>query len=170
MSNYLRAEMMKRHFMEYYNNTKSESLPEIKVIGKFGSNHVYKGHNTLNILDIGNFISEFASQNKQKSFHIYSLAAEGTVNSLNPFNRNKELHNKPFSEKESMYEFDTDFVLSLLDNKENAIIDLRPLRKIVFSGKNRLTNERLSRLVFGYDAILLLRNVKSATLYDQKKM
>ena len=54
---------------------------------KFGSNHIYKGLNGLNVFDIGNFVSEFASQQGKESFHLYTLGRKGTQNAYTPFSK-----------------------------------------------------------------------------------
>ena len=80
-NNRKRSLLMKRQFMEYYNQAKQkEVLP--KVLFKFGSNHIYKGLTPVGVFDIGNTVSELAEINGSSSVHIRITGIQGE--SFNP--------------------------------------------------------------------------------------
>ena len=84
MNNNERAKLMKRNFLNYYNQASSVGkLP--KVVFKLGANHVANGLNTNNVLDISNMISELATINAKTSLHVYTMGINGIKNTGNPF-------------------------------------------------------------------------------------
>lgn len=84
MNNNERAKLMKRNFLNYYDEAASAGkLP--KVLFKLGANHVGKGLNTTNVFDISNMVTELAAINGSTSLHVYVMGINGTKNMGNPF-------------------------------------------------------------------------------------
>jgi len=79
-----RARLMKRQLREHLSAT-PEGLAGTRLIGKFGANHVFRGHTPARILDIGSFLAELAEWNGNRSFHLLVLPVSGARNMVLPF-------------------------------------------------------------------------------------
>lgn len=163
-SNRKRAEMMKQYFWNYYKQAKQlEATP--KVIFKFGANHMFRGANALNVHDIGNFVSELASQENTGSFHLYVLGQKGTQNRFSPFSPESD---KKKAVEASEYLEDIDF--SVLFESATAdnwlILDLRPLRQELFRKRLKGLKPKMEKLIWSYDAILVMPEVHASTVWE----
>ena len=166
-SNQLRAEMMKRYFWDYYSKAKVEDDPP-KIMFKFGSNHMYRGANALNVFDIGNFISEMASQMNTESFHLYVLGRKGNQNAYNPFSQDEADKQKPYDASKYLDNVDVSTVLSATSETDWSVIDLRPIRKALFNHFIKNVNPGLEKLIWSYDAILVIPEVSASTFFNEK--
>lgn len=165
-SNRQRAEMMKRHFLAYYRAAvRSDSLP--KVLIKLGSNHVYRGANSLNVFDIGNFVSEFASVQGTGSFHLYVIGKKGTQNAYNPFT-DESAKQQPYDAESYLDHIDIDPFLSLSREDAWSVFDLRPLRSLLFNKKIKDIDPALEKLIWSYDAFLVIPEVHAARLLSDE--
>lgn len=139
ISNYEREENMKWLFMLEYRKAQAagESLP--KVLLKFGHYHSIRGRNWSNVLSLGNFVSEFAKSNDMDSFHlaIYINNASGDYGVLA-----SDADYKPFAD--------------VAPTDKWTVIDLRPLQKYVHTGKLTGLTPELRRVIFGFDAALII--------------
>ena len=164
-SNCLRAEMMKRHFHRYYQEAKRRGESP-KVLFKFGANHIYRGPNGLNVFDIGNFVSELASQEGTSSFHMYVIGRKGTQNTWNPFSQREE--DKTSNYDPADYLDKIDFGPALQASSETAwtVIDLRPLRRMLFKKQLKNLHKGMEKLIWSYDALLVIPEVRAATSFD----
>ena len=163
-SNERRATLMKKHFDAYYSQVSDD--PSAKVLGKMGANHFYKGRSPLNILDIGNHIHEVAINNGKSSFHMFILPKRGTSNSWNPFTQLESDKNKPFDTLKDGGKVDLSTVIKATSDDHYSVIDLRPIRKMLFDRKLKIEDSGLKRMVWSYDAILVMPEVSAATNYD----
>ncbi len=161
-SNVLRAEMMKRHFLKYYNEAKKTN-PKPKVIFKFGANHIYRGENGLHVYDIGNFISEFSSIEGTSSFHLYVLGKKGTQNAYTPFSKDETDKVKSYDAKKYLDKVDFRPVLDASTDDSWTIFDLRPLRKALFNRSLKKIEPSLEKIIWSYDAILVIPEVHAST-------
>ena len=139
-NNYYRSLIMKRLFMQYYNEAKKTDGADPKVVFKFGANHMEKGLTPTNVFDIGSMVSEMAAMKGKSSLHIKFTAAKGsTHNSLSGLQEFDDIEN-----------WDPHFKAALKDRLEKpnwTVVDLRPLRQM------RLKNidPQLKSLIFNYD-------------------
>ena len=163
-SNERRAALMKRHFDAYYSQVSDD--PSAKVLGKMGANHFYKGRSPLNILDIGNHIHEVAINNGKSSFHLFILPKRGTSNAWNPFTQLESDKNKPFDTLKDGGKVDLTAVISGTSDEHYSILDMRPLRKLIFDRKLKIDDPGLEKMIWSYDAILVMPEVSAATNYD----
>ncbi|MEL6864730.1 MAG: hypothetical protein AAFP19_09930 [Bacteroidota bacterium] len=161
-SNCIRAEMMKKHFCQYYTVAK-EREKQPKVLFKFGLNHMFRGASALNIYDIGNFVSELASQEQSESFHLVVLGRKGTVNAYTPFSSNKADQQKSYDALESYREFGVASILAATSETEASVVDFRPLRKALFDRVLKVENAMMERMIWSYDAILVLPEVHASS-------
>ena len=160
-SNNLRGRLMKRNFMNYYNRAREKnSLP--KVLFKFGANHMIRGMNYTEVFDIGNFVSEMADANGSKSFNLLVHPVSGTQNRWVPFIPDESLKRKPVSPKSSGFGDMSPF-LKVADPEAWTLVDLRPLRNSLHYGKMKNLPKGFTEMVFGFDAVLLMPNVKAST-------
>lgn len=165
-SNRRRAEMMKRHFMQYYTSAKTRG-EQPKVMFKFGANHLYRGLNALNVPDIGNFVSELAGQEGTQSFHLYALGRKGTQNAFTPFSKSDADKKQPYDAGQYLDRIDFSAALKAVPENEWAVIDLRPLRKALFNREIKNVNEGLKRLIWSYDALLIVPEVRASVFFGE---
>jgi hypothetical protein len=163
-SNMRRAALMKKHFNRYYSQVKDD--PNAKVLGKMGANHFYKGRSPLNILDIGNHIHEVALQDGKSSFHLFILPKRGTSNSWNPFSQDEADKKKPFDTLKDGGRVDLSPLIVGTSDDHYSIVDMRPIRKMLFDRKLKIEDKGLEKMVWSYDAILVMPQVTAATNYD----
>ncbi|HEX8638094.1 MAG TPA: hypothetical protein VF692_08535 [Pyrinomonadaceae bacterium] len=139
LSNYEREENMKSLFMREYRKAQAagEKLP--KVLLKLGHNHTIRGLNWTNLPTLGNFVSEFAKSNDMNSFnlavYVNNAAGDYGVLSSNP---------------------DLKTLAEAAPKDKWTVIDLRQIRKYVSAGKSTGTNTEMKRIIFGFDAILVI--------------
>ncbi len=164
-SNLLRAEMMKNHFREYYSMAK-ELDPDPKVMLKFGSNHMYRGLNNLNVLDLGNYISEIANQQKTKSFHLLVLGGKGTVNSYNLMSKSQDDKRKKYDALEYSDKWNAESILNSVEGNSWSLIDLKPIKESLFNRSIKVDDDGLERIIWSYDAILVIPKVSASTLIN----
>ena len=164
-SNYERAEMMKRHFLAYYQKAQ-EKTPQPRVLFKFGANHIYRGANGLNVFDIGNFVSELASQQGKTSFHLYVLGKKGTQNAYTPFSKSEADKKKSYDAANYLDKVDFSTVFQATGEEKWSVVDLRPLRKALFSRQIKNVHPGLEKVIWSYDAILVIPQVSASTLFD----
>ena len=168
-SNLQRSELMKAHFMRYYEKAvkRNKSLP--KVLFKFGANHMKRGRNYTNVHDIGNLAAELANANQTKSFHLFVAAAGGTQNSYFPFGGSEEAKVKKYDGVKAFKDF-AGFDITLLltpapENKDWVVLDLKPLRPLLYSRKLGKIEKATEELIWGYDAVLIIPDVHAAKLF-----
>lgn len=165
-SNLQRSLLMKRHFMAYYNEALGKQKSPPKVLFKFGANHVKRGKNYTNVYDIGNMVAELAASNNSTSFHLFAVPLGGTQNKYLPFLQNDADKQKKIEITEDSGEFDARILLEIAGTKDWTVVDLRPLRPLIHSGKLKQLPKGFDDLIWGYDAILLMPDVKAATLFE----
>lgn len=159
-SNRQRAEMMKRHFLEYYREAKT-NVEHPKVIFKFGANHMYRGANGLNVFDIGNFITELASLEGTGSFHLYVVGKGGTQNAFTPF-ADESAKQKPYDARNYLDRIDLTPVLDQSADEHWSLFDLRPLRQLLFSEQIEDIDPALEKVIWSYDALLVIPEVHAS--------
>ncbi len=145
-SSYKREENMKSLFVRQYRRSQAagEALP--KVLLKFGHAHAIRGAGWSTVLTLGNFVSEFAKSNGMESFHlaIYHNNKQGLYGVLS----NSSAY-KPLAEA--------------VADEGWAIVDLETLRPRVFAGQVQGVNAQLSKMIFGFDAVLLIGQAQRGT-------
>lgn len=145
-SNLEREENMKTLFMFEYRRAQAagDSLP--KVLLKFGHWHTIRGINWGNVFTLGNFVSDFAHSNKTKTFSLalYRNNAAGDYGVLSDSPDFKPL-------------------ADAADKDKWTVIDLRPLRKFIHAGQIKGASAELRRMIFGFDAALLIGGAERGT-------
>lgn len=145
-----RAKLMKHNFLNYYNEAKiNEDTP--KVLFKLGANHVGKGFNNTNVLDISNLVSELAVLNNKTSLHVYAMGVNGTKNLGNPF---APVSVVPFDNSKDLPEELTEIVIN--QKEKYLVIDATQLRLKVNSLSNKMKD-----LVLKYDVLIYIKNCEA---------
>lgn len=143
MNNLDRIRLMKRHFADRLAGTDS------KVLMKFGSAHMGRGHSPFDQLDLGNQAAELAFAGGSDSFHLYvfarmSVQADGSE--------------RDFAES-------TPYLKPVYDllPSGGGVVDLRGLRPFCNSDSVREAMPELCELVRRFDATLILPQFHAST-------
>ena len=156
-----RALLMKSSFVgDYRQATQADGAPP-KVLFKFGAWHMYKGINPLRNNDMGNFVTELADGQGNKSLHILILGVKGAQLRFAGIG-------KPYQPMEFNLAQDQDsdflFLKPMFDNLESigwTMFDLRGLRKGFRSLEP--VDKEMERMIFGYDLLVLIPNATPST-------
>jgi hypothetical protein len=148
---HLRVQLMKSNLMEVF--TKWESK---KNLFKFGANHLAKGESLLKIYDIGNLVNNVADSRFKNSLHIMIIGKSGTQAS--PF--------KGFPEQ--VVDENGDNLKSLkpffnsVKTEQWHCYDLVPIRTALENGKIIVKDIELTRIIKGYDYLIIVPKVTAA--------
>jgi hypothetical protein len=161
-NNAVREDYMKGRFLAEYHFAEQRDGKPPKVLLKFGQYHLYRGLSPTHVPSLGNFVSDFARSKENGFLSIYIIPlgaadAPGGTGYL-PFagnERSKFL--KPFA--------------PLADSSRWVLLDLRPFRegpyyRALGDAAPDLTDDQrqdLRRVVYGYDALLLIGRSSPAT-------
>lgn len=164
-----RAQLMKKHFMRYYNEALREEKTPPKVLFKFGMNHMKRGRSFINVFDIGSFVPDLAFANGTKSFHLLVVGANGTQNAYLPFVGNEADKSKKYDVVKVFKDYASADVKPLIasagEGKAWTVLDLRPLRPLLTNRKLGKIDKGLEELIYGFDAVLVIPEIHAATLY-----
>ncbi|WP_395644908.1 hypothetical protein [Terricaulis sp.] len=126
--------------------------PDAKVMFKFGSSHMVRGLSHTQVLDIGTAVSEMAEDRGEKTFHVFVLPGAGRqVAQFNP----AEWRYNP-SSAGTYEDIGMTPLLSAAYPDAFTLIDLRPIRPLVFGARHKALDADLVRVVHGFDALLVL--------------
>lgn len=150
-NNHSRSKLMKKQFMEYYNNAlTSEKFP--KAVLKFGSTHTYRGLSLFNQFDLGNMVSELAELNGFNSTHINLSGVKGmTQGFIGPPQR--------FDSFSKLNPFIKEVLSERADSGSWVLIDMRPLRNTLKAEDLEKTKE----IVFGNDFWIFIPEAQPTT-------
>ena len=146
-SNQRRAEFNRRNIRRF-----RAGSPNSKVLFKMGASHMVRGLTHTQVFDIGNEISEAAEAMNAKSFHLMVLPGAGTqVAQFDP---------SAFTYRPSNAETYADEGMTPLMHAAYpdafTLIDLRPIRPLVFGARHKALDADLVRCVHGFDALLVM--------------
>ncbi|MFA7263298.1 MAG: hypothetical protein WC068_09770 [Caulobacter sp.] len=131
---------------------------EPKAFFKFGAGHMIRGRGPTEVYDIGNIVSETATLMGKRSFHLLVVPAAGG-------------HQAAFNPSAFRYE---DIVAETIDELGLAplaaqalpggstLFDLRPLRPLMPGSVTQTADPRLTRVIHGFDAMLLVADSKAS--------
>lgn len=150
-NHHLRIQLMKNQLMENYNDWVSK-----KNLYKYGANHAAKGESLLEIFDIGNLVNNVADSQFTNSMHIVIVGKSGLQASpFQGFPAQKIDENA--GHLKSLKPF-----LKLTQNNEWQCFDLVPIREAISSGKIKVTDVRLLRIIKGFDLLVVIPEVTAA--------
>jgi hypothetical protein len=145
-SSYEREENMKALFMHRYRQAQAAGEINPKVLLKLGHVHIIRGTNWFNIFSLGNFVSEFARSNNMNSFHL-AMYSNNTIGDYAWIHEDEDY--KPLAKVSSTTKW--------------TVIDFRPLRKYAHAGRIEKLRPEMRRIIYGFDAALLIGSVSLGT-------
>lgn len=146
-SNAVREENMKFLFMHWYRQAQARGEVLPRAVVKMGNIHLTRGTNSLAVLSMGNFLAEFAKSNGMSSFHIVAYINNDKPGSYTILKDDPGLG--PLAKN--------------APSDQWIVYDLRPLRAVFHAGRLEGITPDLVRLIFSYDAALLIGSGTHAT-------
>jgi len=150
-NHHLRIQLMKRNLMKGYGNWENK-----KNLFKYGANHMAKGESLLRIYDLGNLVNNIADSKFKNSLHIMIVGKAGSQAS--PF--------KGFPEQ-AVDENSEDLkplkpLFNTVTTGQWHCFDMLPLRTALEKGKLMVNDIGLSRIIKGFDYVVIIPNVTAA--------
>ncbi len=146
-SNQRRADFNRRNLRRYWRDA-----PDAKVLYKFGASHMVRGLSHTQVLDIGTHVSERAEQRGAKSFHMLVLPGAGSqVAQFDP----SAWTYRPSAAGTYVDQGMTP-LLSAAYPDAFTLVDLRPIRPLVFGARHKALDADLVRTIHGFDALLVM--------------
>jgi hypothetical protein len=156
-SHHQRVQLMKNQLMQVYTQWQNK-----KNLYKYGANHVARNEGLMDTYDIGNLVSSIEDSKFGSSYHVIVLGVSGTQAS--PF--------KGFpSEKVDANSGVLKSLAPLLKAAEGNswhYIDLKPLHTAVDDGKLSVKDDKLLRIIKGYDGFVVIPEVTASAFIDGK--
>jgi len=158
-NNNVRGHLMRKYFLDAYRRITAEK-PDARFLTKLGANHISRGHGSMGIQDIGNFISELALMENTESFHLFVVPTSGALNAWLPFLPDSfKIH--PISVED--YGSAIKRLLDAAPVKTGwNLYDLRPLRQRQMHWSKDDPDFR--DLFLRYDAVLFMDDTRAARL------
>lgn len=154
-SHHLRIQLMKNQLMEEFSNWAGK-----KNLFKYGANHLAKGESLMEIYDIGNLVNNVDDSNYQNSLHIMILGTSGTQAS--PFQGHPD---EKIDENSSMLK-SLKPITNAIDVNQWTCFDMLPLRAALNEGKIDISDTKLSRIIKGYDLLVIIPKVTASKIAD----
>lgn len=151
-NHHLRIQLMKNQLMENYADWKDQ-----KNLFKFGANHLAKSESFLKIFDIGNLINNIADSQYSSSLHILIIGKAGAQGS--PF---KGFPEQPINADSDNLKALKPFFDIVVNPNDWYCLDMQPIRKKI-ENKEITTSIQLSRIIEGYDYVVIIPKVTAAT-------
>jgi hypothetical protein len=144
LSEEVRIANIKKNFGDWYYKNASSDPSSYKAIVKIGNVHSGRGMSYLLHFDIGNLATELAAMNGTRSTHInsmrrYRISPTGTVSDF--YNNGYEVYPN---------------IITLTDSTKWTIVDLRPLRLLMMTGKIKVKQKEERDLILQNDLVLLI--------------
>jgi hypothetical protein len=148
-SNQRRAEFNRANLRRYW-AAHGEHPP--KTMFKFGSSHMVRGLSHTQVFDIGAQISERASFLGEQSFHVFVLPGAGSQHAqFDPSAWSYRPSDAGTYADEGMMP-----LLAAAYPDAFTLIDLRPIRPLVFGARHKALDADLVRTIHGFDALLVM--------------
>ncbi len=164
-SNARRAALMQQHFNAFYRKAVVAGEPTPGVMLKFGANHMMRGRTFVDVFDLGTFLPDLASHNGSAVCQVLLLAQKGHVNAYRPFSKDETDKRSPYEPNADALSFDPTPLFAAADPNSWTLLDLRPIRPLLSAGKIK-ADDTLSRIIWGYDAVIVIPEVHPATLFE----
>ncbi len=119
---------------------------------KFGASHMVRGLSHTQVLDIGTHVSERAQLMGTKSFHVAVFPGVGSqVAQFDPTSWTYRASEAGTYSDEGMTP-----LMAAAYPDGFTLIDLRPIRSLVFGERHKALDADLVRTIHGFDALLVL--------------
>lgn len=148
-----RATLLKQNFLSNYRQLSETIGRPPRVLLKFGANHLYRGFDTTHLLNLGNFVTEFADGLGVSAVNILVLGLSGEEQQA----RGPGLPDRPEKTERGRADSFLAPLNTLIKPGMWTVFDMRPLRSRLaeFGHMDR----ELERMVLGYDIVVLLPHV-----------
>ena len=163
-SNIARSQLMKRNFMRAYRSAQRSGSVQPHALFRLGAFHAGRGLSPLGVFDLGNLASELAQSNGKTSLHLLVLASGGEANRWFPFAPEVAAKRTNYNAAEELSVIGAQPLLDAADHTQWTLIPLASLRS--HSELRRAGGAKFERLVYAYDAVILVPVAHAATLYD----
>ena len=151
-SNAARAAWLKAQFVRHYREALAagDTLP--RVLLKFGANHLIRGRNLTSTYDLGTLVPEVAALNGRDAFSVMVVGDRGRQHAqIDPSTLGYVPGPADFATNE--------WIAPLFTGADPAawtVYDFRALRPLAASGRLGPLPPRLTQLIFGFDAFVVL--------------
>jgi hypothetical protein len=156
-NHHLRIQLMKDHLMKEY-----PGWSEKKNLFKFGGIHLAKGESLMKIYDIGNLVNNIADSKFKSSLNILVLEKSGTLGV--PL---KGFPEQPVDENSSNLK-SLKPIFKAVNGEQWHCFDLISLREALESDKIIVKDKTLSRIIKGYDLLVIIPTVTPAKFIEIK--
>ena len=157
LSNDVRARFNRANWVRFWATEGRRKQPP-RALLKFGAGHMVRGRSMTEVYDIGSLISETAALRGETSFHLLVIPLNG---------RQAYLDGKTLTyaqaEASTVAEMGLEPIARAALGSGSTLIDLRPLRALMPGSVTRTADANLSRVVHGFDALLLVRDSTAST-------
>ena len=143
-----REEYMKQQFARQYRDAMKRDGTAPHVIVEMGSAHLSRGQSAFGPFAFGNLLADMATANGFRLVNMVVLAHNAPADSAAP-NLWKWADMRPLA--------------IAAPSNQVTVIDLRPLRPFLYSGKLGTIGPDLRRTIYGYDFAVLIGNATDAT-------
>jgi hypothetical protein len=163
-NNLTRSNLMKRNFRTFYDEAVAAGEKQPRVLLKFGMSHMLRGRSFVNVHDVGTMLPELAAMNGTRAFSVLVVYRQGAVNEFTPFSTDPNARAAAYDPVSSRnLFFDPKPLFDAADASEWTLFDFRALRPLM--GKKLPMDEALARMVWGFDAMVVVPVVHPATLF-----
>jgi hypothetical protein len=150
LSNDSRAQFNRANWVRFWAAESARKTPP-RCFLKFGAGHMVRGRSMTEVYDIGSLVSETAALRGETSFHLLVVPLNGKQAYLNP-----ETLTYASTDVSTIEEMALEPLTKAALPGSSTLIDLRPLRPLMSASVTQTADPRLSRVVHGYDAVLLV--------------
>jgi hypothetical protein len=154
-NHHLRIQLMKNQLMKI-----NPEWSEKKNLFKFGGMHLAKGESLMQIYDIGNLVNNIADSKYKSSLNILIIEKAGMQGS--PI---KGLPDQPVDENSNIFK-SLKPLFKAVDGEQWHCFDLLPLREALEAEKIIVKSITLSRIIKGYDLLVIIPIVTAAELLE----
>ena len=154
-SNRERVSNLKQNFTADYLHLAQQRGHEPRVLLKFGDNHLYRGFDTTNTSNLGNYISEFADERGFTSLHILIRGIRGQESHNMGTGRPDQSTDVDYAKSPEGEPLSLTPFYGQADPNQWTLFDLRPLRPKLRSLGH--VDRELERLILGYDLVVITR-------------
>ncbi|HEU4457052.1 MAG TPA: hypothetical protein VFR81_28545 [Longimicrobium sp.] len=156
-SNLERSLVMKSRFMRRWREAAAGGDTP-RVMFRFGANHMQRGRTPIGIFDLGTAVHELAEMNGGRAFGLLTVPGRGTRRSaLDP----RDMTYVPAPPDPSAW---AKPLHDLAEPEGWTVYDLRPLRAPIMAGTLDNLSPALTRVIFGFDAVVVLTGSTPSTL------
>lgn len=155
-SNRARATNLNEQFMKHYQRALDVSGTPPRVMLKFGANHMLRGWNFTEQLDLGTLTSVIADANRSRSFNVMIVGGRG--------GKHAGFDPKTFGVAERPAGFvDNPWIQPFLGVDHWTVYDLRPLLRPVLGRDFGEVPGRLEQIVRGFDVLIVIPEATAST-------